>query len=300
VCITPRMLDDDAARWYAEQYGLTSQPAAPSSGTAELAAMPWSTPVGEGIELAFAVDTSLAVEQLEQLRRSQPAANLRECELEMVENEEYIQSRDGLIGAVDSSELLRQDESHMLWPLELDKAPNAKSMLFIDEITCVGCTFCTSVARNTFLMTSQVSSVDPANDYGTARVVQQGNDHPDVIKEAIATCPVDCIHYCTREELHLLEAHRALYMNELLAKFQGCSSLAGDSGGSLAAPHWRDPLIHKGWMKGDAYVKTSRLRMTDPMVRDREFYDPSRVVRTTTRAQAEGAGDGHGDESLDS
>mgnify|MGYP003685566407 CR=1 FL=1 len=44
----------------------------------------------------------------------------------------------------------------MLWPLELDKAPNAKSMLFIDEITCVGCTFCTSVARNTFLMTSQV------------------------------------------------------------------------------------------------------------------------------------------------
>ena len=93
VCITPRMLDDDAARWYAEQYGLTSQPAAPSSGTAELAAMPWSTPVGEGIELAFAVDTSLAVEQLEQLRRSQPAANLRECELEMVENEEYIQVR---------------------------------------------------------------------------------------------------------------------------------------------------------------------------------------------------------------
>jgi hypothetical protein len=42
---------------------------------------------------------------------------------------------------------------------------------------------------------------------------------------------------------------------------------SGDSGGSFAAPHWRDPLVHTGWRKGDAYVKTARLRTANPMVR---------------------------------
>lgn len=42
------------------------------------------------------------------------------------------------------------------------------------------------------------------------------------------TCPADCIHHCTRSELELLETHRALYMNELLARFSGCSSLTGE------------------------------------------------------------------------
>ena len=41
----------------------------------------------------------------------------------------------------------------------------------------------------------------------------------------------------------------------------------------------RDPLVHKGWMKGDAYVKTARLRMENPLVSDREFYDSANKQR---------------------
>jgi NAD-dependent dihydropyrimidine dehydrogenase PreA subunit len=80
-----------------------------------------------------------------------------------------------LVGLIDSSELLKLDAQHSLWPLELgdagrgDAEPGSQngaagasggdeeaSMLWVDEITCVGCKFCSSVARGTFLMTAQV------------------------------------------------------------------------------------------------------------------------------------------------
>ena len=39
-----------------------------------------------------------------------------------------------------------------------------------------------------------------------------------------------------------------------------------EGGGAAAAPHWRDPLVHTGWMKGIKYAKSSRLKMDDPLI----------------------------------
>ena len=42
------------------------------------------------------------------------------------------------------------------------------------------------------------------DDFGMARVVQQGGDCEDTVEEAIDSCPADCIHKCTRSELKVL------------------------------------------------------------------------------------------------
>jgi len=46
--------------------------------------------------------------------------------------------RDSLIGAIDSSQLLLRDEEQTLWPLELNADPATNSMLWVDEISCIG------------------------------------------------------------------------------------------------------------------------------------------------------------------
>ena len=40
----------------------------------------------------------------------------------------------------------------------------------------------------------------------------------------------------------------------------------GEGGKGMAIPHWKDPITHQGWRKGDKYVKTRRLRMADPLI----------------------------------
>lgn len=71
--------------------------------------------------------------------------------------------------------------------------------VYVDELTCIGCTHCAHVARNTFY-------IEP--DYGRARVVRQDGDSDDLIQEAIDTCPVDCIHRVDYTELRQLERDR--------------------------------------------------------------------------------------------
>ena len=71
--------------------------------------------------------------------------------------------------------------------------------VYVDEMTCIGCSHCAHVARNTFF-------IEP--DYGRARVVRQDADPEDVIQEAIDTCPVDCIHWVDYTELKNLEEER--------------------------------------------------------------------------------------------
>ena len=71
--------------------------------------------------------------------------------------------------------------------------------VYVDEITCIGCTHCAHVARNTFY-------IEP--DYGRARVIRQDGDSEDLIQEAIDTCPVDCIHRVDYTELRQLEIER--------------------------------------------------------------------------------------------
>lgn len=70
-----------------------------------------------------------------------------------------------------------------------------KKAVWVDESTCIGCTYCNSVACNTF-------SMEPV--MGRARVFRQDGDTTEVIQEAIDTCPVNCIHWVPFEELDQL------------------------------------------------------------------------------------------------
>jgi ferredoxin len=71
---------------------------------------------------------------------------------------------------------------------------------FVDEHTCIGCTYCSTVARNTFFM---------QDDHGRARVYDQGGDSEDLVLEAIDSCPVNCIHFVSFEDLVILETERS-------------------------------------------------------------------------------------------
>lgn len=71
--------------------------------------------------------------------------------------------------------------------------------VYVDELTCIGCTHCAHVARNTFY-------IEP--DYGRARVIRQDGDSDELIQEAMDTCPVDCIHRVDYTELRQLERDR--------------------------------------------------------------------------------------------
>ena len=83
-----------------------------------------------------------------------------------------------------------------------DNKPNGKEPLlggqlrqkavWVDESLCIGCTYCSCVATNTFGM-------EPDN--GRARVFRQDGDSSDLIQEAIDTCPVNCIDWVRFEDL---------------------------------------------------------------------------------------------------
>ena len=177
-------------------------------------------------------------------------------------DDDYLYARDDLVGSIDSAALLQRDEDEGDWPANLESDPEAASMLWVDELSCIGCQWCADVARSTFKMAHE------DHEFGTARVVQQGGDNAETVDEAIASCPADCIQRCTRKELTVLEEYRRRgHLHELMSKWQTRRLVSqGEGGGSFAAPHWRDPLVHRGWMKGDKFVKTSRLRMEDPLL----------------------------------
>ena len=67
--------------------------------------------------------------------------------------------------------------------------------VWVDERKCIGCTYCGSVATNTFTM-------EP--DQGRARAIRQDGDSTELIQEAIDTCPVDCIEWVDFENLEEL------------------------------------------------------------------------------------------------
>ena len=71
--------------------------------------------------------------------------------------------------------------------------------VYVDETTCIGCTHCVHVARNTFYL-------EPW--HGRARAVRQDGDREELIQEAIDTCPVDCIHWVDFTKLRKLEDER--------------------------------------------------------------------------------------------
>ena len=54
--------------------------------------------------------------------------------------------------------------------------------VWVDERKCIGCTYCSNVATNTFFM-------EPDN--GRSRAFRQDGDSQELIQEAIDTCPVE-------------------------------------------------------------------------------------------------------------
>ncbi|XP_057954729.1 chaperone protein dnaJ C76, chloroplastic [Malania oleifera] len=74
-----------------------------------------------------------------------------------------------------------------------DSSP--KDHVFVDEFSCIGCKNCANVASEVFRI---------EEDFGRARVHSQcGN--PELVQQAIDTCPVDCIHWTSAAQVSLLE-----------------------------------------------------------------------------------------------
>lgn len=74
--------------------------------------------------------------------------------------------------------------------------PATMDFAFVDEFSCIGCKNCANTAESTFEM-------EPL--WGRARVCNQRADQPALVQEAIDTCPVNCIHWVSAQQLTLLE-----------------------------------------------------------------------------------------------
>ncbi|XP_059452665.1 chaperone protein dnaJ C76, chloroplastic-like isoform X1 [Corylus avellana] len=70
-----------------------------------------------------------------------------------------------------------------------------KDHAFVDEFSCIGCKNCANVASDVFAI---------EEDFGRARVYSQCGK-PELVQQAIDTCPVDCIHWTSAAQLSLLE-----------------------------------------------------------------------------------------------
>jgi len=90
--------------------------------------------------------------------------------------------------------------SHLTLEVSEDGEPELARFTYVDEDTCIGCRNCAMVARSTFFMEDSIR--------GRARVFNQGGDTDDLIEEAIDSCPVNCIHYVSHEDLITLEKER--------------------------------------------------------------------------------------------
>lgn len=76
--------------------------------------------------------------------------------------------------------------------------------VWVDEPVCIGCRYCAHVAANTFVLEPH---------WGRSRAIRQDGDSTERIQEAIDTCPVDCIHWVSYDDLPELE--RRLSQQEL-------------------------------------------------------------------------------------
>lgn len=100
---------------------------------------------------------------------------------------------------VDDDVDLETVESHTRVELDDQNEPVRLQHVYVDEVTCIGCMNCAMIAQSTFFMNSE---------HGRARVFNQWGDDDETIAIAIQTCPVDCIHYVSYDELKRLEIER--------------------------------------------------------------------------------------------
>ena len=81
--------------------------------------------------------------------------------------------------------------------------------IWVDEASCIGCQYCVHVANNTFIVDETL---------GRSRVIRQNGDNPEIVQEAIDTCPVDCIHWVDFEDLEKLDTSLNRDMFQSLGK----------------------------------------------------------------------------------
>jgi len=112
--------------------------------------------------------------------------------------EETAKSGFGLMVGEDVDLQVVESHTQVEWDEENDEPVRAQHV-YVDEVSCIGCTNCAMIAQSTFFM---------ENEQGRARVFQQWGDDEETIAVAIETCPVDCIHYVPYDELKRLEVER--------------------------------------------------------------------------------------------
>ena len=125
---------------------------------------------------------------------------------------------DTRLGVKASHELVETDDDG-------DPLTDRDRMIFVDEATCIGCTSCACIAPQTFQM-------EP--EHGRARAVRQDGDLEEILEEAIATCPVDCIHWVPWDELVSLEKERETVIYNFKGRLVGNEGLASTNGAGAA------------------------------------------------------------------
>lgn len=116
-----------------------------------------------------------------------------------------------------------------------------RDQVFVDEFTCIGCRNCNNVCPQTFGM---------EEEWGRARVMQQGVDTESKLQEAIDTCPVSCIHWVTTPQLSLLEA--AMARMERVAVW----NLMGGGGNRINTDVFTEASL--AWTKRQAEIRARR------------------------------------------
>jgi ferredoxin len=110
------------------------------------------------------------------------------------------QERPGMLAKVPSHKLLVADDRNGVLAGTIEPDSNVEQFLYVNEKKCVGCTWCAHVAKSTFVMEENEIDI-------VGRVYQQHGDPTDVIDEAVACCPTQCIHHVSFNELKARERH---------------------------------------------------------------------------------------------
>ena len=121
--------------------------------------------------------------------------------------------------------------------------PGETRAVFVDEFTCIGCKQCVWAAPATFRM---------EDEHGRSRVYAQWLNSEEDIDCAIASCPVDCIHWVQKEQLPYLE-HVTRFVDKvsvgIMQSGQGRQSVTDPFDAAYAYQKFRERKIEQRRLK---------------------------------------------------
>ena len=152
--------------------------------------------------------------------------------------------------------------------------PGETRAVFVDEFTCIGCKQCVWAAPATFRM---------EDEHGRSRVYAQWLNSEEDIDCAIASCPVDCIHWVQKEQLPYLE-HVTRFVDKvsvgIMQSGQGRQSVADPFDAAYAYQKFRERKIEQ------------RRRKLEEERKNREWAEAN--ARTNEASAGGSASDGSG------